>query len=306
SQMLLEDRAVGKRAGVLKQERSAVPLFLLVPFQPEGSNPPFFCLFSSAALAHQLNLDQPYYGLQPHGLAGVRAPSTVEEMAIDYLKEIQAVQPKGPYFLGGYSFGGLVAFEMAQQLYKQGQKVSFLGLLDPTDPHNSPSRPPISPNPSNLLAKITLVRDKIGCHSRTLALHGPQDKLTYILGKMGAKLRGQLEAIADRIKKTICQLCLGITGRLPQALRMFYFLETSDRAARAYVPYVYPGCITLFQTNSDSLTPQSDWGRLAAGGLELHAIPGNHLDIMSEPHVQTLAAKLRSCLTQAEAAELDE
>lgn len=300
---LFQAPTIEQLASILRQKRSVASWSLLAPFQLGGSKPPFFCLFSSVALAHQLDPDQPFYGLQPHGLAGRRAPSTVEEIAIDYLKEIQALQPKGPYFLGGFSFGGLVAFEMAQQLYKQGQTVSLLALLDPTDTHNSQFSSPVSPSPFNLLAKITLVRDKIGCHSHTLALLKPQEKLAYILEKIKGKLKGEFETIEDIIKKMVCQLYLGIRCRLPQSLRMFYFLETSEQAARKYVPHVYPGRIILFQSKSNSLNLQPDWSRLAAGGLEVHEVPGNHLDMMSEPHVRTLATKLRACLSQRQAVE---
>src|SRR6185369_16874334 len=77
---------------------------------------------------------QPLYTLHHHGLNGRRAPSTTEDMASNYLKEIRALQPTGPYFLGGFSAGGLIAFEMAQQLRKQGQEVALLVLFDPPKP----------------------------------------------------------------------------------------------------------------------------------------------------------------------------
>src|SRR5262249_54584319 len=114
---LFQAPTIAQLAGLLRQESQVAPSWsLMVPFQPDGSKPPFFCVFSSPALALQLGPEQPFYALQPHGLAGRRTPATVEAMAADYLKEIQAVQPEGPYFLGGFSFGGLVVFEMAQQL----------------------------------------------------------------------------------------------------------------------------------------------------------------------------------------------
>ncbi|MCZ0900911.1 thioesterase domain-containing protein, partial [Microcoleus sp. HI-ES] len=96
----------------------------LVAIKPRGKNPPFFCVhpifgvvFPYVELAFGLGENQPFYGLQPKGIDGESSPLTsIEDMAADYIAALRTVQPKGPYFLGGWSFGGLVAFEMAQQL----------------------------------------------------------------------------------------------------------------------------------------------------------------------------------------------
>ncbi|NJR75191.1 MAG: hypothetical protein HC773_19260 [Scytonema sp. CRU_2_7] len=82
-------------------------------------------------LAHHLGIDQPFYGLQSLGLYGESQPYTrIEDMAAYYIEELRVVQPQGPYLLGGWSMGGIVAFEMATQLQKQGDKVALLALLD--------------------------------------------------------------------------------------------------------------------------------------------------------------------------------
>ena len=82
-------------------------------------------------LVLHLGLDQPFYGLQRQGLDGKQPLYTrIEDMATHYIQEIQTIQPNGPYFLGGYSFGGVVAFEMARQLQEQGQQVGILVMLD--------------------------------------------------------------------------------------------------------------------------------------------------------------------------------
>jgi pimeloyl-ACP methyl ester carboxylesterase len=120
----------------------------LVPLQPAGSKPPLFCVHPIFGvvlpyyeLAFHLGKDQPFYGLQPFGIDGLHPPLTsIEEMAACYIKALRQVQPQGPYRLGGWSFGGLVAFEMAQQLHQAGQ-VSFLAILDA-----------IAPIPSNQLS----------------------------------------------------------------------------------------------------------------------------------------------------------
>src|SRR5207302_2028496 len=107
-----------------------------------GERPPLFCTHGAGAnvlcfeeLARHLPPDQPFYGLQSPGLDGTTPPvQQVEEMAAWYVDEIRAVQAHGPYYLAGCSMGGVVAFEMAQQLVAAGEEVAFLGLLDTTCP----------------------------------------------------------------------------------------------------------------------------------------------------------------------------
>jgi thioesterase domain-containing protein len=127
SQVLLKEPEV-------RQEQS-----LLVRVQAGGGKRPFFFLdgdfwgggFYCMKLARHLGADQPFYALPPHGVSGPRLPTTVQAMAADYLERVRAVQPEGPYLLGGYCNGAVVAFEMAQQLHAQGQKVDLLVLLSP-------------------------------------------------------------------------------------------------------------------------------------------------------------------------------
>jgi amino acid adenylation domain-containing protein len=114
-------------AHILRQQGWSAPSSLSVPlgpFQSNGSRAPFFCVHGYGLInARQYVIqDQPLYALIAHGLDGRRAPATIQEMASDYLREISTIQPNGPYFLGGFSAGGLIAFEMAQQLTMRGQK----------------------------------------------------------------------------------------------------------------------------------------------------------------------------------------
>ncbi|NEO64566.1 MAG: hypothetical protein F6J98_30815 [Moorea sp. SIO4G2] len=114
----------------------------LVPIQPNGNKRPFFLVPGGGGnvvyysyLARHLSSDQPFYGLQAVGLDGETEPYTrVEDIAAHNIQEIQSIQPQGPYLLGGHSFAGKVAFEMAQQLQKQGQEVGLLAILDTTAP----------------------------------------------------------------------------------------------------------------------------------------------------------------------------
>jgi thioesterase domain-containing protein len=222
-------------------------------------------------------------------------------MAADYLKEIRALQPEGPYFLGGFSLGGLVAFEMAQQLRQQGQAVALLVLIDPTSPNNGQSLPPVSLSALHSLLNPTSVRDKIYHHFRHLGLLRPQGKLGCFLEGVKGRLREKQQRLARMSNMLACQVYLGIGWRLPPALRDFYFVEAGQQAARKYVPQVYPGRVIFFQAANRSLAFQLDWGRLAGDGWEIHEVASSHLDIVREPHVQVLAKHLVASLYKAQA-----
>jgi thioesterase domain-containing protein/acyl carrier protein len=134
---------VGQLADVLRRKGEGAPWSPLVAIQPHGSRPPFFCVHGWGdqvlifhALAQHLGPEQPFYGLQaPDQDAEGIISSKIKEMAASYVGELRGVQPEGPYFLGGYSVGGVVALEMAQQLLTQGQDVALLAMFDTTHPN---------------------------------------------------------------------------------------------------------------------------------------------------------------------------
>ena len=111
----------------------------LIPFQTSGRRLPFFYIhvhwiggaFYSFALAHDLGSDQPLYVIDPYKFDGLQVPPTIEGIAAAYIKSIRTVQPEGPYLLGGFCAGGLIAYEIAQQLRAEGQAVKLLVLIDP-------------------------------------------------------------------------------------------------------------------------------------------------------------------------------
>src|SRR5437588_5360862 len=136
-------------AGVNTRNVEAVvagPRERVVMIQPgEGSKRPFFFLhgnwkgtaFFCFSLARELGLDQPFYALEPYQFDGLPVPPTVETMATAHIQSMRAVQPEGPYLLGGWCNGGLVAYEMARQLHAQGQMIDLLVLMDPDPPAKS-------------------------------------------------------------------------------------------------------------------------------------------------------------------------
>ena len=136
--LLFQAPTIAELAAVLRQQQTTPAWSPLVAIQPRGAKPPLFCMpgmgghvFGFYTLARCLGSDQPVYGLQMRGLDGRAAPhTTIEEMAAEYVAAIRERQPHGPYHLLGHSLGGMVAFEMAQQLCRAGETVAPLLILD--------------------------------------------------------------------------------------------------------------------------------------------------------------------------------
>jgi amino acid adenylation domain-containing protein len=273
----------------------------LVPLQHGGNRRPFFCIHAAGGnvleyhdLARLLGSDQPFYGLQAQGLDGNKPThTTIVEMAAHYLKEIRDVQPEGPYLLGGRSSGGTIAFEMACQLMAAGEDVALLALLDAYPAGYFK----LLPGSGSFSQRVQRVFRKAQTHRQNLQQLSGLQKLEYVSGKLRfapAKARHKLYRRAYKFYRRI--------GRpLPPVLRNIE--ELNFAAVKDYVPQVYPGRATIFLA-SDDLTAAYDveegWQGLAAGGLEKIRVPGNHLDIIKEPHVGVLAKELRACLDRVQ------
>jgi thioesterase domain-containing protein len=207
--------------------------------------------------------DQPFYALQPQGLDGkLPCLSSIPGMAEQYLREIRRVQPEGPYRIGGYSFGGLVAYEMAQRLQADGQEVALLALLD-TYPGKMESRTSQLRNLSKLSLK--------GAVSFIVK------KGTFVLMTLRKRLELQM---------------------LPKPLRNVR--QACAKAAGDYDVRPYDGRVTLFRVKEKSIgslnDPYAIWWRVAAGGVDLREISGDHLSLLKEPQVRFLAEQLTRAL----------
>ncbi|HEY9709604.1 MAG TPA: thioesterase domain-containing protein, partial [Oculatellaceae cyanobacterium] len=281
---------------LLNQSGSPLPRSSLIVIQPKGSKPPLFCIHVLGRglkfyrpLAHHLGLEQPLYGLAAQIMDRKYAPpNRVEDLAAHYIKEMQILQPNGPYFLAGVSFGGSVAFEMAQQLVAQGQKVALLALFD------TYASEAVKKMPSG---------ERFSAHWNNFLKLGP----IFVLKKVKAKIQSFNDKLNHSLNEIGCKFYLGIGRPLPNNLQDFTFRKENNQASRNYVPQVYPGRVTLFRSRdhiidvSSYRDPQLGWGELAAGGLEFHEVPGTHLGMLQEPHVQVLAEKLKDCLDKAQA-----
>jgi len=266
---------------------ASVPGSVLVKIKPDGAKPPFFGVHGASGgvffyynLARYLSSEQPVYGLEAHGLDGKQASYTrVEDMATHYIREILTLQPEGPYFLGGYSFGGLVAFEMAQQLRAQGKKVALLALFDARGPQY------LKPLPFHV---------RTFRHLNKLLQLEPKQRLTYV---------------QERLQNLVRKFSSANGHSLPQPRHQYNLLNVHQQVELEYVPtQVYSEQAILFRADEqlplewwfDPRDPLLGWAEPIAGGLEVQGIPGNHENIFNEPYVRVLAEKLQACLEQAQ------
>ena len=194
-------------------------------------------------------------------------------MAAYYIQEMRSLQPEGPYCLGGYLMGGLIAFEMAQQLHAQGQQVALLALFDT---YNLSAIPPVTSFPY----KLYNFWQEIGFFRGNLSLLKPKEKLTFLLES--AKW-SQRRIMARRSQLPVVSL-----------------RNIHNQAGMNYSPQVYPGRVTLFQSCGfkKDKTPQVSWEGLAAGGIDVHELPVYFGGMLVEPFVGSLAKQLKTCLDQ--------
>ncbi len=274
--------------------RFLVPLHL-----PENAvKPPLFVvagMFGNVLnlryLANRLGDDQSVYGIQSKGLIGDDMPhQTFEEMASDYLSEVRQVQPSGPYFLSGFSGGGVSAYEMAQQLVAAGEQVAFLGLLDT----------PAAERPSlTRLDKLKIHLDLIRRHQLRYFSYHAQQRSQW----QESLVRQEEERIALQNNPNDAQFRSALVGAA--------FLKANEQ----YTTRPYAGDVCLFRPplevahrlwggrllthDRQFRDPLNHWGPHVQGAIEVYEVTGDHDSMMLEPHVRNLAAKFKRCLDQA-------
>jgi amino acid adenylation domain-containing protein len=295
--VLFQAPTVEQFAELVRQQPGPSRFTSLVPIQPHGSRPRLFCVHGGAGtvllfheLAARLGNDQPLYGLQQKGLYGGDPPhATVEEMAAHYLQEMRAVQPAGPYLLGGYCFGGIVAFEMAQRLREQGEEVGLLVLF------NAPSPPYIRRHQGRVMVLKVVPQPPAAT----------AEKLSLL--RKGRRILGELyRGVRRRYRRTVREARVVWHRRrhipVPEDLRELFFVRTNQWAELHYRPQVYPGPMVLFRATDIYHEPDLGWGPLVKAGVEIHEIPGTHLNqrtIMSEPCVGLVAERLAEILSRS-------
>jgi len=302
---LFQSPTVAQLANVLRKEGWLTSS--LVAIQAEGSQPPFYCVHGMGGgvldyieLAHHLGSDQPFYGLQERGFDDIHEPFTsIEAMAEHYIREIRTFQPNGPYYLGGYCYGGTVAFEMARQLHEQGQHVALLAIIDNTAPNLDYYS--ALWKPYNIVGFLKNIPSWL----RDFRQLSPPDMIGRIARKMRIMAKDVKNIFSSDLDTSPSQADLEAIididlDRIPE--KYHKFLRAHYLALRNYTPQPYPGRITLFRTHRYPLLgpfdPQNGWANLTDKGVEVKEITGFHAFILQPPYVQKLARQLRLSLAK--------
>ena len=259
----------------------------LIPIHPQGSKMRFFCVHGAGGnvllyrdLARNLGTEYPFYGLQSQGLDGKAPPlTTVEAMAEKYLREIRALQPEGPYCLGGYCLGGTVAYEMAQRLRADKQEVALVALLD-TYNFARMERPRL----------FGYLWQKIEFHYGNLIRLPMSNWPGYFSNKLRVARDGELSSLWKEVRNV-----LRMNGDDSRSIEASV-QEVNERAAEAYRPEPYVGRVTVLKPRvnySFYPDPQMGWGDLVTGELDVIELPVNPHAMLVEPYVRMLASHLK-------------
>ncbi len=282
---LFQAPTVKQLAEIIRQDGGSPLRTSLVELQQSGSKPPFFWVHGDASnvlLGRHLGPDRPLYGFLHQAADGELAKHlTVEDIATHYLEELRSVQSEGPYVLGGYSFGAMVAFEMAQRLQRAGQEVVLLFLLFPGAPVDGGQSPDQRRRSRSRLGSVS---QAVRRNLRELAELGPRKKLARVMP--GVKARIQAHTI---------NICVGLGLRLPPSVRSRYILDIYFRATRSYVPRPYRGA-ALVVVEKACPDEERHWRHLLTGDVEIHWLDAAHGEVNAAPHFRAWAELLRDRL----------
>ena len=300
-----------RRAATASRSEAWSPL---VAIQAEGTRAPFFCVHPAGGvvycfeeLARTLGKDRPFYAFQSAGLDGEREPiGGLEEMARTYVTAMRGVQPIGPYQLGGWSLGGVVAFEMARQLREAGESVSTLALIDSHVPKGAGEAVPeallaIAREVSSL--ELLGSREESVDELDALILAEFAGDLAHEYGGARALIR-HLRRLEAGERRGFLLKAFGLdsvyymdTGA-DQIARLWDVLRANLKAVARYEPKPYAGRVMLFRARDErgkaGTSESLGWDELLAGGVTTRVVPGDHEGILKMPGVAVLAEGLRA------------
>lgn len=266
-----------------------------------GSRPPFYCVhaiggnvLSYRELARNLSPDQPFFAFQAPGVDGDREPyNHLEDLAAHLVEELSLARPEGPYLLGGHSFGGIVAFEMAKQLRATGREVSLLAIIDTPAPINGRFLSDF--NETEWLVSYVRLLERFFRRSVTL----DRDTLSHL------NADGRIDYFLDTLRDA---------GFLPpeaglQSVRgILCVARASQQALRSYAPETYSGNVILLRAETLADEDANDfyrasfsdsamnWGALVTGQIEVQEVSGDHITMLVDPYVRELGRCLQRCL----------
>jgi len=297
---LFEHSTIEKLALVLQLDAKSITWESLVPIKPQGSKMPLYIVHGAGlnvllfnALAMNMDEEQPVYGLQAKGLNGVDEPLDVmEDIAANYISEILAQNPTGPYALAGYSLGGTIAYEMARQLITMGKEVKMLAVFDTYAKQTDIFDPPVK----RVLNSILLVIMKV--------------LYTFVLFVQDPKRTIEYKSII--IKRMIIRTYWKLFKGNEQKREGFFAYdneidEASAKAKRNYFQKPLDIKVDLFRATTKTFY-MSDfkylgWRKFALKGVNVHDIPGEHNTIFAPPNDEKFAVILQQCLDRVSAAK---
>ncbi|MFN6572321.1 amino acid adenylation domain-containing protein [Dendronalium sp. ChiSLP03b] len=302
---LFQNPTVEQLATIIQKDSQEFNFSCLVALQPHGSNVPFFCVPGAPGspyyfyhLGRYLGQDQPLYSFE-HNVHELGSSPRLEDIASHYIRAMQTVQPQGPYFLGGHSYGGNVIFEMAQQLVSQGHKVALLAVIDASA--------------SNYKDKQFLadyvdwdnVRWLVEV-SRGIKLYLDKDIDVSYETLQGLTKEEQLKYVLQYFK---------MANMLPpdaQTSQLRHLIEAYKTSCLCLIDYqpkqIYPGKLTILRAEEDLADDPNNhlnaentkdlslgWSAFCSE-VDIQFVLGNHITLMAEPHVQVLAERLKACI----------
>ncbi|MBW4506986.1 MAG: amino acid adenylation domain-containing protein [Scytonematopsis contorta HA4267-MV1] len=293
---LFENPTIEKLATIVNQPSRETSNSPLVAINSSGSKIPFFCMHGAGGginnyfnLSRRLGEDYPFYALEHSPEQNLPEITSVEKTAYRYLQEILKIQPNGPYLLGGHCYGGVLAFEMAQQLQRQGQTVGLLVVIDA------------------ILSETSIESTK-------------DDDAKFIL-RMAESIKTDNNVDFAVTFEELRDLPLNEQLHLINKKTNFIFSDTEIKdffdyyklfkahvqAMRNYVTQVYPHSITLFRAKEEIIhdfespefytdDPLLGWGKFSNQPIQAIQVSGDHFSMFVEPHIQELAKQLKICI----------
>jgi len=292
---LFESSTVEKLAQVLSMGGKSITWDSLVPIKPKGNKMPLYMVHGAGlnillfnTLAMGLSPDQPVYGLQAKGLDGIDEPlNKIEDIAAHYISAIMQQNPNGPYALAGYSFGGIIAFEMARQLEALGKEVKMLAMFD-TYAYRSPYYDPM---PTRLYKRGLYFAKKV------LYTFSFRNGFKHIFAEKSTNIKRKLIRMYWRLRYGKNQTRAGIFGYSNKVDEM------NEYAEKHYQLKPYHIAVEVFRADNRTFylddVEHMGWKPYALDGVNVHPIPGEHNTIFQAPNDKIFASILQKCLDEA-------
>jgi thioesterase domain-containing protein/acyl carrier protein len=277
--VVFQGPTIKELAAAVQSQTSTYQWQSLVGIRRGGDRPPLFLVHGLGGeigfgydVAEALHPEQPVYGLQPPA-----DPATsLDRLASHYVEAIRRQQPHGPYLLAGYCLGGVIAFEMAQQLAADGDRAALLAIIDSASPDAGPTASPLQ----RQLRRV-----------RRLATKPPRE-LAAALARRAAGTASHLLPRYDATTRDdgAPRWSEGMPAAFHDIATRHYHL------ARAYTPRHYAGDVWLFRTEDDRFATDLGWRRWVQGRLTIEMLPGDHGNVLKPPHVRNNARRLGAAI----------